>query len=46
MLHTINLQKVKRGIRGKEERNEKQIEKEKTETQPLQYTTRKQVKAI
>ena len=46
MLHTINLQKVRRGIRGKEETNEKQIEKEKTETQPLQHTTRKQVKVI
>lgn len=36
MLHIINLQKVKkRGLGGKEEKNEKQIEKDKTETQPL-----------
>lgn len=35
MLHIINLQKVKkRGLEGKE-KNEKQIEKDKTETQPL-----------
>ena len=35
MLHIINLQKVKkRGLEGKEKK-EKQIEKDKTETQPL-----------